>query len=223
MNSNKRLKDTKTIVREIFEAHSDWNAKQIYDRYLILIGDTNKAVTLNAVQKHVEEFKDIANRPEYQDLERLWQLGTIVDYPQYHIPPEAIEFILSVQWLIRTHKDPILKGFTYEPLTIREALWVSRLFSFISEKEMNDKKRRISVLDWLYNWAKTYATQERLCKLAHIPTDTTDLDIALSQGLITRSNGSQWFTANYKTREIKLDPLTAKKLMESISKQESEK
>lgn len=70
MNQHKRLKGTKALVKDIFIEHPDWNAKQIYDRYLILIADPQKAVTLNAVQKHIEEFKTTYYSEKFQALQK---------------------------------------------------------------------------------------------------------------------------------------------------------
>ena len=56
MNNRQRLKGTGVLISEIFSAHPEWNATKVYQRYLILIGDTTKAVTLNAVQKHLEKY-----------------------------------------------------------------------------------------------------------------------------------------------------------------------
>lgn len=135
MNQHKRLKGTKALVKDIFIEHPDWNAKQIYDRYLILIADPQKAVTLNAVQKHVEEFKTTYYSEKFQALQKEWHLGTLLDHP---IAPEDVAKIIKYKLRMR------------RSLTIREALWMARLSGL-----------PLSV-DWLAFFGRRYARNEEL-------------------------------------------------------------
>ncbi|HEX76205.1 MAG TPA: hypothetical protein G4O12_06440 [Dehalococcoidia bacterium] len=171
MITNKRRKDTRTLIKEIFIEHPDWNARQIYDRYLILIGDANNAVTLNAVQKHIEYLKDINKQWQEKGLDNLWHLGLMEKYPA--IIPEAVLHILAVQaWAKRTQ---------HEAVTVGQAIWISRLYTCISNTELTGKrKERDAALRWLWHWSRAYAIEEKLSFIAKIPPDTTNLDTALS-------------------------------------------
>ncbi|MBI4303501.1 MAG: hypothetical protein HY665_04090 [Chloroflexi bacterium] len=111
--SQKRQKDTRTLVKEIFQAHPDWNARQVYDRYLLVIGDPKKAVTLNAVQKHVEVIRAIIQDESFQKLDRLWHSGLMDEH--HEVIPQAIPYILGVQRHVGKR------------ITVRQAIWIARL------------------------------------------------------------------------------------------------
>lgn len=182
MNNIKRLKDTKTLVREIFSEHQDWNAKKIYDRYLILIGDTNKAVTLNAVQKHVEDLKEIVKRPDYQEKEKQWHLHATLD-----MSAEAIGHVFEVQRYMpqniilppsMSEANPehyvIVDGkkLTAIPriFTVRDARWIERLYAVKSLKKPELLAKAVVV----------YSLIERMADLSETSLDTTLLDEIIS-------------------------------------------
>lgn len=151
MNLNKRTKGTGEIVRDIFIHHPDWNARQIYDRYLILIGDVNKAVTLNSIQKHVQELKEINNSLEVQNLEAPWHTGTLVKYP---LSAEALPHIFKVQAHHQLGK-----------ITIRQARWVAHLYPMIKDTDL------------LNSVSFRYALGEKISQLSGLPLfDASEYD-----------------------------------------------
>ena len=89
MNQYKRGKDTFSIVRNITRAHPEWNARQIYDLYKILIGDTNKSVTLNAIQKQLEKIKEVTETDSYKELKYPLANGPTTK-KEYNLSPEAL-------------------------------------------------------------------------------------------------------------------------------------
>lgn len=202
MNQNKRPKDTKTLVRDIFAEHPDWNARQIYDRYLILIGDPNKAVTLNAIQKHVEDLKEIAHTKEFQDLESPWHIGLM---EQYKIPPDAIPNILIVQNYLDKHPE--------YALTVRQVIWISRLSSLASLAGGYARKDTFKMADKLWRWARTYAEYEIIWQLSGktLPADTTELDRSLRKDDVPRvvtlkQDGSKRILTISKDRHVSMIP-----------------
>jgi hypothetical protein len=178
MNNNKRLKDTGTLVREIFIERPDWNARQIYDRYLILIGDTNKAVTLNAVQKQVQRLRKRYQEMQDTGLDKLWNLGIMSkeDYPDYpELTAEAIEAIIDVQkWAEKVNIERIYETERYG-ITIRQALWIARLYRAV-------KKHIGRSVEQLWRVAWTYSAYEILCSLSGTDFDTWEFDRALRAG-----------------------------------------
>ena len=171
MNQNKRAKDTGSLVRDIFIEHPDWNARQIYDRYLILIGDANMAVTLNAVQKHVEKAKAIYNSPEVQGLEALWHIGSLVEYP---LPSDAIPYAFAVKYWAEKRK--------YLPVTIGQAIWISRLYVFTGNMEKLKPKIRDNAIGWLYHWSRIYRLEEiKSTLVGNLKYDTAVLDNLLME------------------------------------------
>ena len=174
MNNKKRLKDTGSIVRDIFSVHPDWNARQIYDRYLMVIGDVNKAVTLNSIQKHVQAIKERYDK----DKDLPWSLDKT---PSLHA--EAIGAIFKVRnvipkWMILppflSDSDSryyvIDKGqrLTTIPrhFTVREALWVARLYAVESLRKPIVLSKAVIV----------YSLLERLAELSGTPMDTSGVD-----------------------------------------------
>jgi len=178
MKNNKRQKDTRSLVKDIFIAHPEWNARQIYDRYLILIGDTNKAVTLNAVQKHVEVLRGNYNKMLESGLDETWYLHHTLD-----MSAEAIAHVLEVkkvmpEWMVLppslSEASPrhyvIMEGkkLTALPrrMTMREARWVERLYAVKSLKKTVVLSKAVCV----------YTLLERLSKLLDTPLDTSEAD-----------------------------------------------
>ncbi len=177
MYNNKRQKDTQIIVTEIFIEHPDWNAKQVYDRYCFLIGDINKAVTLNAVQKHVQKLKDKNKEITKFGLDNSWHMGLL---DQYHFSPEAIRKIFEL----------MIDG---RDITIRRAVWISR-FCTLSVS-----------LDLLFFMAYRYAAGEYLSQLSGEPTfDTTTIDREFIGVILSKPEKAKSYVAFHKRDPEKL-------------------
>ena len=87
----------------------------------------------------------------------------ILAQPQPPIPPEAMPAVLRV-WNWRVSCD--------EPFSIREAKWVSRLYTIFDP--VNDQQT-------LMDWASGLAHREILCNMSKIPFTTHDLDTLLTE------------------------------------------
>lgn len=93
-----------------------------------------------------------------------FSLGALVKYP---IPPEALPTVLRAWAQYRKQGDT---------LTIREALWFSRLSSVLSEFEkVGDKNRNLG------NLVQWYAIRERAYEATGETIDTTDPDTTVLQ------------------------------------------
>jgi hypothetical protein len=118
-------------------------------------------------------ISEIRNSDDDQD--RLWSL---VSLPSYPVPPEAIPYVLKA-WARAIEKD--------NPITIREALWVARLYAIFQANEIGYLKstyekgkvdleqhlaelNRVTVsilndldtLDTLLEFAQVYAVNEKI-------------------------------------------------------------
>lgn len=162
MNSNKRLKDTKNLVMEIHRQNMDWNARQIYERYLILIGDASKAVTLNAVQKHLEAFKDTERQNQF--LDRYWNLGLLIERP---IHPDAIPYIFEIQAMLAKELPEVNPE---GDIVVFQAEWIGRLYPVVKEA------RLLFIVSWVYCQFQAYHI------LLNRPLNTSSLDKALREG-----------------------------------------
>ena len=191
MYKNKRLKGTKELVRDILNIHPDWNAKQVYDRYLIVVGHPNKAVTLNAIQKHCKSLRGPNQTVESKGYDKPWQLGSLNDCP---LPPESIPYIMAVNNWAGKQKERFTEA-AYPPVTIRQAKWIS----YLQPIYVMLKPKRFS---WLWGWSKAYAVKERLHEMENeeagegkkAPFDTTELDEAMYSGDTVETFGDMFMT-----------------------------
>jgi hypothetical protein len=116
-------------------------------------------------------------RNQRDELDKLWSLVALPDYP---MPSEAIPVTLKV-WARAIEQD--------EPLTIRQALWVGRLYCFhrtnreklsmtgnadIDKKtiELNNRGKLLDIDDLCLS-ARTFALNEKLLRLEDDYPDTT--------------------------------------------------
>ncbi|MFC1847668.1 hypothetical protein ACFLW5_02515 [Chloroflexota bacterium] len=173
MNNHKRLKDTRTLVAEIFFTHPDWNARQIYDRYLLLV-DPKNAVTLNAIQKHVEKLKYKWNEIQKIGIDTPWSLGKTLD-----LPAEAVDAIFRVQkWAEKDHIEQVYKD-TRQGIanrfgvTIRQAFWIARLYKYAKSTSF------LWVASFIY---AVYELKWELSEQSEQPLNTWQLDSALREG-----------------------------------------
>ena len=179
VTKQKRLKGTREFVRDILLSHPDWNARQIHDRYLILIGDTNMAVTLNAVQKHVEILRGPIKQLGATGLDSPWSIGSC---EKHNIPADIISSLIEYEQV----GGP--------KLTNRQAKWFAKLKPLVFE--MSAAKRPLegwlsgltqtaaphkdSRLDLLAIIAYQYAAHEQIVELeGDKHQDTSDLDFEI--------------------------------------------
>ena len=93
------------------------------------------------------------------------------------ISPDATPVILAVQKLRRLREEA--------PLTVPEAKWVARLYRFVHPILQTDTLRSVVNEDKLNDlsiWAQWYAARELAAKVANIPLDTSDFDLAMAAG-----------------------------------------
>ena len=93
------------------------------------------------------------------------------------ISSDAILVIVAVQKFRRLREE--------EPLTVPEAKWVARLYSFFHPISKTDKLQSMVNPDKLHDlsiWAQWYAARELASKVANIPLDTSDFDLAMAAG-----------------------------------------
>jgi hypothetical protein len=149
MNKNKRLKNTGTLVSEIFAAHPEWNASQVYQRYLVLIGDTSQAVTLNAIQKHLEKLR-IASKKIDKRLDAWWHLD---DMKNDWMDAQSVSQIFRVwRWIENDGNAP------YTKITNRQAKWISILYDIEylkTEDELNRASLMCAMLERYYELTGT--------------------------------------------------------------------
>jgi len=185
---------TREIVLDIFLENRDWNSAQIWEEYKKRFNDPANEVGLNDIQKHHAALKD-----EYKYIGHLdapWNLGLLTN-PQINMPAEAVKVIVDIEKKLekdrdkekhtfrRPHEFPSLMP-TIPQLTIRQALWISRLYKLFdhAEKFLDDtgEEHIKEVNELIYIWACAYAKREIVCNLNKYYFDTFALDQALRLG-----------------------------------------
>jgi|TARA_Y100000310_G_scaffold36202_1_gene34103 hypothetical protein len=110
-----------------------------------------------------------------------WSLASLPEYP---ISADALPTVMSI------YARRILQGDGNEYLTIREALWIARLYklpdvedaiNLVGWKDPNswpisELARRITVEDLVDDWASTYAGHEQFSEHEGEPFDSHGLD-----------------------------------------------
>jgi len=117
--------DVLELIAEVHLQHISWRAKEVRQEVNTRLRRENSHVDpewpgLSAVQKELTKIREIndARTPESKRLDESWGTYSLAKYP---IPPEALPSVLQVWVYVREKLD--------EPFTIREALWVSRLYA----------------------------------------------------------------------------------------------
>jgi hypothetical protein len=191
--------DIKRALMSYRQKYPDWSAQRIIDKiyrdYFALWkakspqlndDEINAKIRLPGKDSVLGYFRENKPNEEKQScLDLPWHLGVMAKKPQYNILAEAIPYILMVQnW---AENNPNIFNSKHEPLSIRQALWVSRLYGITSPdalKKNNDIKMVRSIGQYLYQWSEAYATREKLCELSNTPFDTTKLDrLIITRGI----------------------------------------
>jgi len=162
-------------VRGILAEHLDWNATQVHDEYMSLIRRgrldiaASDAVGVNAIQKHMELLKPQLERMKDSGLDQRWHYGLLRDYA---VDPDAMPIIRLVEeWLEgQAHAQEDM------PLTLRQALWVSRLHKVWTIPPKPRRKDVVGIASTLYSWARAYAQREIICALTGVEFTTYELD-----------------------------------------------
>lgn len=166
----------KGVVTQIFMAHPDWNATQVRREVMVYMGE-DKTPGLSSIQKEWQKTKDNDQKIRETGLDAPWHLGLMADkdHPEYNIAAEVVPYILMVERIA--------------PLTIREVLWVSRLYiqvvwsAGLPVDIRNIKpNKRPDLARALLDWARAYAQLEVICHLSDTDLNSTDLDKSLRKG-----------------------------------------
>lgn len=171
MTLRKRPKNTKEIVRKIFSDHPNWNAREIYDQYVIEVGGSQKAVTLNAVQKQIEKIKPHYEEMQKRGLDKPWSIGVC---EKHQISCNMAPILIREQLLrVNTNLGP-------GHLTIREAKWLTTLYPVMMPvvQRLFSRDENPDILHAIVSLAtRQYAFRELSSEIAgeEYP-NTTDLD-----------------------------------------------
>lgn len=194
----------KQLIREIYRR--DRQIRPVRARELLLKKMREQGLheifgsdypSMSTVSNKLKEFrdKDGSRSPESKGLDEAWSLSSLPDYP---MPPEALPVVASI-----LEKCVAASGggphYDYWCLTIREALWVARLYKVIEfyyyrtmERWANPANaellaelvrthrvpanyREISLEDVILDWAYAMANEEESAELSDDPSDRENI------------------------------------------------
>ena len=166
------------LIVDTYLEHPDWVAKQVQkavDDEVRRKGLATQGPGLSAVQKKLAAYRSSFNKQaSLKTFKTPWSLGSLCDDD---ISPDATPVILAVQKLRRLREEA--------PLTVPEAKWVARLYRFVHPILQTDALQSAVNEDKLNDlsiWAQWYAARELAAKVANIPLDTSDFDLAMAAG-----------------------------------------
>jgi hypothetical protein len=166
------------LIVDTYLEHPDWVAKQVQkavDDEVRRKGLATQGPGLSAVQKKLAAYRSSFNKQaSLKTFKTPWSLGSLCDDD---ISPDATPVILAVQRLRRLQEEA--------PLTVPEAKWVALLYRFVHPILKTDALKSVVNEDKLNDlsiWAQWYAARELAAKVANIPLDTSDFDLAMAAG-----------------------------------------
>jgi hypothetical protein len=222
-------------MRSVTNPYKTSDGQRITDRQIIaekLIDEIKEKfpAEMSPAEDTLVRMISSARNQDGSPLDEPWNLGTIEDYP---LLSADIAAIIEVQsWLELTKDDPGnptsgVKQWTeyYSnnkmtttiwPLTIRDALWLAKLYKVnynlsdpeklylkLYKRPIVARRTLLESLAMLWQVAKTYADYQRLCELAGTDFDTTKLDNALRSGSIGKTKLDLF--SEYKSKSDKHD------------------
>jgi len=146
------------------------------------------------VADNISNLRDMWDSPQ----EKPWTLGSLEYFP---LSPGSLAMLLKMQVYFMEQK--------LTPISRREAIWVSRLYSTILN--LNEGKEPPNITWWLSWWVHEYCTMEQLFQIKHgnlKDFDTFELDLDLFQSKGEPEKSKIWvLTPIYlvKPQDAKID------------------
>ena len=175
--------EVKRLIAELNDEHPEWMAKEVKKEIqarLRQLGHQTKPDWPGITAVQIELKKIRAEREKGPlPIDGPWSIGRLAED---NIPAGAVSKVLEIQSIRANH----------EQLTIREAVWIGRLHT------VTDEIMELAV------WAAMYADRDRLCDIANLEKDTSDLDSTVQSKLVTGIFyfpwlfGKTWIPDSYK-------------------------
>jgi len=199
------------LITRIYLQDKTQRAKEVLDKVHAELG-RNDWPKLSVIQREIKRTND-NDTAEFREKDELWHLGLM---DKYNVSPEALPYIGMLQNWAETHLDSF--GQSHKPLTIRQALWVARLYATIDTSWLKNKKKMLQAASFLWRWSEAYAQREIVCKLMGKPfVDTSELDRAFREGAQPITVGKT-ILAFYPDNSFSIDTAD-KKLLRQMKKE----
>jgi len=174
------------LIASIYEEHPKWKAPKVRYEAISVLHRNDRSLpedwpSLSIVQKVLAKVRKEAGKTNPKDAP--WSLGSLIEYP---IPPEALPAVTKIYKELDPW-SPFMET-NYGSLTVREALWVARLYKIIDDPDL--------FLDWAYQ----YAVEERYSEIMGKPLNTFELDdflLNVPQEMVKGSHSSRKLARYY--------------------------
>jgi hypothetical protein len=162
------------VIAGVYLEHKDWRAKEVLvqvNKILASIGLNE--ISLSTIQRELAKYhkkeREQALPGGIRAIDRIWSIGILKDR-EYELPSESLPIVLEIA-NYRIHAKRM-------PLTIREALWASKLYPVIAS--FNSGRTLSEIAQIIDKWVNAYATQDLINELlGDDKLETTGLDWAL--------------------------------------------
>ena len=150
------IEKIEVLIGVVYKKYPKWKAPAVRSEVSHILHINNPELprsfpSLSTVQKVLAKIR----KPHSDPQEKPWSMATLDQYP---IPPEALPAVRRVmRWRVSCD----------EPFTIREAKWVSRLYTIFDVVEDQQD---------LMEWSAGLARREYYCPLLNKDFTTPDLD-----------------------------------------------
>ena len=114
-------------ITYIYERHKTWSYTDIYNAFPGFYPKL-KRPSRSKIGDQIKKVKQNEKSIKGSGIDELWHLGTLKDHT---LSAEAIFNIGTLQEWCRHHKEPTFNR-EFPPITIRQALWIARLYSYMN-------------------------------------------------------------------------------------------
>lgn len=176
MRKTEKTESTRQIVENIFMRHPNWNAQQVFDEYCLIVPVKLQVSHISSIQKHLEVVKNNHKELLENGLDEPWTMGTFFqngfEKEYSKLTTQDNLAILKVRKMQNSRIDISKK------MSIRQALWIARLWAIVDEMHTDTKERAF----WLWMYSFQYAIREKVSKLKKVDFNSRKLDDALAEG-----------------------------------------
>jgi len=169
--TEKIAKDWKETAAVVLEQNPHFKAPQILRQLKLAYGE-EKSPGLSAVQKEVPLIRERLKTIQESGIEELWNLGTLKDHP---LSAETVTAILKVQKWAEKRKIERAGRYERHGMTIRQAIWIGRLYDAVREFIGKDAEHL-----WCVSYV--YTMLQIISDISDTPLNTWEWDQALRKG-----------------------------------------
>ena len=129
----------KKVRKEVAERGLNWAQDWILEEVERILPGSSR------IQKYLRELNPRLEKES--ELNTPWHMGCMIEH---QLPPEAIPYILLAQDYARKYPDPVFNTLPQDPVTIRQAQWIARLYAIVGDIHRLKGYKKVRATAWLY-------------------------------------------------------------------------